>query len=376
MGALSRNWLWVIGIAVLFAGIYYFSDIVTYILIAWVISMLGRPIFVFYLRYLRWGKLRIGPSAASLLTILTFFLLASGVVFMFVPTIVAQARHLASVDYHALGEKLKIPFANLDLRLHELGLLQPGESLGTRVQQSLQGWFRPALVGDFVGAFLATAGNAVVLISSVSFILFFFLKENRLFTDIIHAVVPNELEAKVQHAVRDSSDMLTRYFGGLVTQVLAFATVVTVVLLISGVPNALLIGAFGGIFNVIPYVGPILGAIFGLFITLSSHIEVEFALLGPMLLKVVIAFVVAQLLDNSFLGPLIFSNSVKAHPLEIFIVTIMAAKLGGVVGMVLGIPVYTVLRVIARVFFSEFKLVQRLTDHLEEEETKDPRAEL
>ncbi|HND88217.1 MAG TPA: AI-2E family transporter, partial [Saprospiraceae bacterium] len=130
--------------------------------------------------------------------------------------------------------------------------------------------------------------------------------------------------------------------------------------------NALLIGAFGGIFNVIPYVGPIMGLVFGGFITISSNLDLEMTLLLPMLVKVAAAFMGTQFVDNNFLGPLIFSKSVQAHPLEIFIVTLIAAKVGGVLGMILGIPVYTVLRVIARVFFSRFKVVQRLTEHLEE----------
>ncbi len=144
---------------------------------------------------------------------------------------------------------------------------------------------------------------------------------------------------------------------------------VTLILWALGIDNALLIGAFGGIFNVVPYVGPILGMIFGAFITVSSHLDVEFAMLLPMLLKVLAAFMITQMIDNNFLGPMILSKSVQAHPLEIFIVTLIAAKLGGVVGMVIGIPVYTVLRVVARIFFGEFKLVQRLTVHLSEEET-------
>lgn len=363
---INRNLLWLLGAAVLAALAYYFSDIVTYILLAWVLSMLGHPVKVFFLKYLRWRRFRIGPTGAALLTILTFFLVILGILLLFVPTIVEQARNLATIDYVALGEKLRGPFANLDAQMHKIGVLQPNESLATRTQEILSAWFKPTLLGDFVGSFVATAGNVVATIFSVTFIWFFFLKENRLFLGILHALVPNEQEPKVRHALTESSHMLTRYFSGLVTQIGAFSFIVSILLWIMGVPNALLIGAFGGILNVVPYVGPILGIVFGCFITTSSHLDLDFALLMPMLLKVVGAFLVTQAIDGTLLGPLIFSNSVKAHPLEIFIVTLVAAKLGGVLGMVLGIPVYTVLRVIARVFFSEFKVVQRLTEHLDE----------
>jgi len=68
-----------------------------------------------------------------------------------------------------------------------------------------------------------------------------------------------------------------------------------------------------------------------------------------------------QLLDNFVLQPTIYGKSVKAHPLEIFIVVLIGAKLGGILGMVLAIPMYTILRVLGKVFFSEFKIVQRIT---------------
>ncbi len=369
MSALNRNLLWLLGAALLVAVGYYFSDIVTYILIAWVLSMLGRPIMVFLQRRVHVGRYHLGPTGASIITILTFYAILAGILMAFVPTIVGQARNLSTVDYEALGEKLKGPFFHLDQQLHQIGVFSPGESLANKTQEFLSTWFKPTLVGDFLGTFLSTAGNVLVTFASVTFILFFFLKENDLFLHILHAFVPNELEPKVRHAVQKSSEMLVRYFGGLVTQVFVFSVVVTILLLIFGVNNALLIGAFGGLFNIIPYVGPILGIAFGAFITISSNLDMEFALLLPMLLKMATAYMATQFVDNNFVGPMIFSKSLKAHPLEIFIVTLVAAKLGGILGMVVGIPVYTVLRVIAGTFFSEFKLVQRLTEGLDKDNT-------
>ncbi|MBL7825033.1 MAG: AI-2E family transporter [Saprospiraceae bacterium] len=367
MNFLNRNFLYLLGTIALGAVFYYFSDIVTYILIAWVLSMLGRPMVVFFQKRVKIGKWRVGSGIAAILTILVFYIAIAGLIMLFVPTIVSQARNLASVDYQALGERLKVPFAQLDQQLHQIGMLDQNSSLATKIQDILSNWFRPTLVGDFLGSFIGVAGNILVTFVSVTFILFFFLKENTLFIDIVHALVPNEQEKKVKIAIQDSSEVLTNYLRGLLIQILAFAALTTIALWIMGIPNALLIGAFGGIFNVVPYVGPILGMVFGVFITLSSHLDLEFALLAPLLIKVAVTFFSVQMIDNNLVGPMIMSKSVQAHPLEIFIVTLAAAKIGGVVGMVIGIPVYTVLRVIAREFFSNFKLVQRLTEHLDDE---------
>ncbi|MBU6342538.1 MAG: AI-2E family transporter, partial [Bacteroidetes bacterium] len=319
-------------------------------------------------RRLRIGRFRISSSMAALLTICSFYAVLIGILMIFLPTIVAQARNLASVDYQALGQKLQGPFSNLDIQLHKMGMLAPGESLSHRVETILSEYFKPTLLGEFLGGFLGAAGAFLLTLSIVTFIMFFFLKESNLFLKIVHALVPNEVEPKVRLAIQESSEMLTRYFGGLAVQLTAFALLVSALLWILGVENALLIGAFAGIFNVIPYIGPIFGMIFGAFITISSHLDLDFSLIIPMLIKVVLIIYAVHFLDTSILGPLIFSKSVQAHPLEIFIVTLMAANLGGVAGMVVGIPVYTILRVIGRNFFSRFKVVQRLTEHLEESE--------
>jgi predicted PurR-regulated permease PerM len=364
---ISRNFLYLLGTLVLGVAIWYFSDIVTYLLLAWVLSLLGQPLMLFFLKRFRVGRFRVGPTGAALLTMLVFFLIIAGLLLLFVPTIVGQARNLAQIDYVALGEKFRDPFTYIDQQAHQLGLLKANESLATKTQETLINWFKPALVGDFVGSFISVAGNIVVAVSAISFILFFFLKDRKLFADIIHAFVPTQQEPKVLHAMQESSEALTDYFKGLILQIGAFSLMVTVLLLIMGVPNALLIGVFGGLLNVVPYVGPIIGCVLGCFITISSGLHLEFDQLGPMVLKVVAAFAMTQAVDNLFLSTIIFSKSVNAHPLEIFMVTLMAAKIGGVAGMVLGIPVYTVLRVVAKTFFSEFKVVQRLTDHLDDE---------
>lgn len=367
MSSLNRNLLYLFGALVLGALVWYFSSIVVYILIAWVLSMLGKPLMVFFLRRLRIKRFRIGTTGAALLTILSFFLIVIGLAMLFVPTLVHQARNLATVDYKAVAERWRGPFAYLDQQLHQLGVLGSQESLAERTQAVLLDTFKPAILGDFVGAFFSTAGNVVAAVFSITFILFFFLRENKLFLGILHAFVPDAYEPKVRHAVEESSEALTRYFRGLLAQIAVFTIMISVILWIMGVKNALLIGAFGGLLNVIPYVGPLLGAAFGIFISVSSHLDYDTAAMLTLMGKVAGAFVIVQMIDNNFTGPMIFSKSVQAHPLEIFIVTLMAAQLGGVVGMIVGIPVYTVLRVVARTFFSEFKFVQRLTDHLEEE---------
>ncbi|KXK39096.1 MAG: permease [Bacteroidetes bacterium OLB9] len=143
------------------------------------------------------------------------------------------------------------------------------------------------------------------------------------------------------------------------------AVILSVGLTFFGVKNALLIAFFAAIINVIPYIGPVIGMVFGVLLTISSNTDLAFySGIMPIIFNVLIMFGIVHLIDNLVLQPNIFSKSVKAHPLEIFIIVMMGAKIGGIMGMVLAIPFYTAFRVIGKVFLSEFKVIHTLTRNL------------
>ena len=356
-----------IGISLLLMAIvfYYFSDIVAYVLIAWVLSMVGQPLMRSYQK-LKVGKYKAGPTIAAVLTLITFFVFSALLIAMFIPLIVEQARNLSSVNYNEVAKALEVPLNQLNKWLLDKNLILPGQSPSTQIHETLQKWFAPSQIGNIFGSIVGVFSNFIITIFSVVFITFFFLKEQGLFVRIISALVPTEYEGNVVHAIKEISRLLTRYFGGILLQVTIITLFVSLCLSLLGIKNALLIGFFAAMINVIPYIGPLIGASFGVFITISSNLGLDFYLeMLPLLLKVVATFGAMQMLDNFFVQPFIFSNSVLAHPLEIFIIVLVGAKLGGISGMVLAIPAYTVLRVIAKAFFKEVKLVQRLTDGLD-----------
>jgi predicted PurR-regulated permease PerM len=159
--------------------------------------------------------------------------------------------------------------------------------------------------------------------------------------------------------------MLVRYFEGILAQISILTLFLWLLLTVVGVPNALLIAFFGAVVNVIPYIGPFIGMAFGLIVTICSSLDFDFYVQTvPLLVKVIVIFFSMQALDNLLLQPFIFSKSVKAHPVEIFVVIVVGSKMAGMVGMVVAIPFYTALRVIASIFLSEFKIVQQLTAQL------------
>lgn len=233
------------------------------------------------------------------------------------------------------------------------------------MRKNLITYLNPENIQKLFGNALTKFGDIFIGVFSVFFISFFFLREQGLFVNIIKSLVPTRYETHTQQAVDETSKLLIRYFVGILVQVTLITLIVSLSLVMLGVPNALLIGFFAGMMNVIPYIGPIIAAGIGMIITLSSNMDLSFYNeMIPLLTKVGVVFLLTRLIDDIILQPNIFSKSVKAHPLEIFIVVLVGAKVGGVLGMVLAIPFYTAFRVIGKVFLSEFKVIQKLTRNM------------
>jgi predicted PurR-regulated permease PerM len=331
------------------------------------LSMVGQPLMRFFQRRLKIGRFRAGSTTAAILTLIVYFLVAIVLVGLFVPLILEQARNLSTVNYTQIASTLEVPLNQLNSWLTEIGLVEAGHSITEQITASLQEWLQPSKISNFFRSFIGAAGNVLFTMVSVVFITFFFLKEQGLFVNFLVAVAPPGYDQSVRNAIESISRLLTRYFGGVLLEITLITIFVSVCLALLGVKNALLIGFFAGLINVIPYLGPILGAGFGIMVTISANVGMAFYPdLFTLLVQVAIVFAVMQMLDNLIFQPIIFSNSVLAHPLEIFIVVLMGAQVGGIMGMVLAIPGYTVFRVIGREFLSEFKIIQKLTGRMNE----------
>ena len=236
-------------------------------------------------------------------------------------------------------------------------------------------------------------GSAFIAVFSILFMTFFFLKDSKLFYRIIIALTPDSQIDKIKNIMESSSKLLTSYFSGLLVQVSIVTTMVTTGLIIIGADYALLLGFIAGILNLIPFIGPLIGTFIGLVIIATTHSTEATGILEQLgsgtlnagatsgataalygeasgilskLGSALIVYLITQLFDNFITQPFLFSKKVKAHPLEIFIVISMAGMLAGVLGMILAVPGYTLLRIIANEFLSGHKVVDALTESIEE----------
>jgi len=231
-------------------------------------------------------------------------------------------------------------------------------------------------VTSLIGSVASVAANIGVGLFSVVFISFFFIKDDHLFCKIIRALVPDRIESSVENTVDDITHLLSRYFLGLVVEVIGVILVDFLGLWLVarvGAHYAIGIAFIAGVLNVIPYVGPLIGELIGVLLCVVLKYGAGVGLDVPILVFAFIVLAVmltAQLIDNFVYQPLIYSTSIKSTPLEIFIVLLVAGRLGGTAGLLVGIPAYTVVRVVAARFFYNHKAVRRLIPDIEKENTR------
>jgi predicted PurR-regulated permease PerM len=352
----------VVGIPILIVGaiIYYFNELVSYLLLAWVISMVGRPINDFLLDKAKLSKIKIGNSISAFLTLAIFGFMIYLLIILFLPVLIEQAHFLSKVDYQTLAKSLETPLQQFNNLLKSWGIEGLSDS-SAQLRLLFQRYFLPDKLGDLFEQIIPMAGHMLFGIFSVIFMSFFFLKEHGLFVDFLENFVPQRFESKVRNTVDESSRLLIRYFSGILIQITLVSVLTYIGMLILGINNALIIGVLAGLFNVIPYLGPLISASVAVFITLSSYIGLDFyAEMWPLLLNILIAFAIVKIIDDFIIQPFVFSNRIMAHPLEIFIIIMIGARISGVSGMILALPTYTVFRVFAKVFLSEFEIIQRI----------------
>jgi predicted PurR-regulated permease PerM len=200
---------------------------------------------------------------------------------------------------------------------------------------------------------------------SVLFISFFFLKDSNLLQNGLLLFVPEGKESNMVNSIHKINNLLSRYFVGLLLQLFILFVIYATTLALVGIENAIVIAFLCALFNVIPYIGPIIGGVLMIILTMTTNLGADFT--SVILAKsgyVLIGLIVGQLVDNFFSQPFIFSNSVKSHPLEIFLIIIMAGLLFGIVGMIVAVPGYTAIKVILKEFLSENKFVKSITKNL------------
>ncbi len=362
----NNRYKWVAASAgILLVGflVWYFHTIVFYILGAAAVSLIGKPLVRMIERVSIAGRTipRWASAAVVLITLLTVFI----TVFSFlIPIIVEKLSYLSSIESYEMLAAIKVASADFE---HTLNSIFPviDISIEELFREHVAPIFKSGVVTDIVEGLAGFVSEIFMATFSISFIAYFFLKDDKLFDSAITTLFPKRYERNIQHAIKSSVNLLGRYFIGICLESFIKFIVVTLALYLLGIDitTAVIIGSVTAVLNVIPYIGPLIGVLASYAIAMLSP-SLAAASIGELIFEITVVLAIFQLIDNIILQPYIYSSSVKAHPLEIFIVILMAGYAGGVLGMLLAIPFYTVLRVFAKEFFANLRVVKKLTENL------------
>ena len=365
---LAKSILAAAGIAIIAALCWYFRSVLAYILVAVVISLIAKPLMNLLQKISIKGRKAPDWLLAAFSLVAVMGVLAS-VITMTVPIVSGIIKDISMLNIENSVRGIAVPLAEFNDFLRT-SFPQLGENFRIEVTvfNEIQKMFDVSVFSSVIGSAASFLTSLGIALFSVIFIGFFFIKDDGLFTKIVCALVPDKHEETTEKAISDIGHLLSRYFIGILLEIAGVALVNFLGLLLVarlGFNAAIGIAALTGIFNVIPYVGPLLGGalgtVLGLLLKYTSAspigLDVNFWVFTAILVAI---FCFTQLIDNFVYQPLIYSTSIKSTPLEIFIVLLIVGHIGGPLAMIIAIPCYTVVRVIAFRFFGHIKAIRRL----------------
>ncbi|MDR3287190.1 MAG: AI-2E family transporter [Prevotellaceae bacterium] len=366
MNKLARYIIIIAAIAIVLFVAWYFSNIIIYILIAAVLSIIGRPLVVFFDK-LKFGKYSCPHWCSATLSLITIFFAMFIFLYTFIPLVSSQLHELSAVNINELAPQISKPLQGLEQQINNLIPSADQFSFNQFLVTNLASFFNFSNISNIFGSVANMLINFVIAIFCIFFITFFFLKEDNLLVNGVTILFPKKYEENIARVLKSINTLLIRYFVGMLIEITCVIIFLAVGFSLFGglkFSTAMVIALSAGILNVIPYVGPIAGGILSIVVALAT--DANFIATGDMSIvaPIIIIFVIIQLIDNILLQPLIYSNSVKSHPLENFIVLLVAGNIAGILGMLIAIPTYTVIRVFAKEFLYNFRLVQKLTENI------------
>lgn len=347
---------------------WYFRNVIIYILLAVVVSLISQPIMTL-LQKVRIKGRKAPDWLLAIFTICLVILLFLMVVTLIIPVVSGIVKGISLSSIENTARQISVPLAEFNDFLKST-FPKLGEDF--RIEVALLNEMKTILD---VSAFSSVIGSAASMVSSIGiglfsivFISFFFIKDSSLFSKMVAALVPDRHEETAVKAISDIGYLLSRYFTGVLIEMTGVALINFLGLMFIarlGFNAAIGIAFLTGILNIIPYVGPLaggaLGTVLALIIKYSSSVPIGLDVSFIWFTLILIAiFSFTQLIDNILYQPVIYSTSIKSTPLEIFIVLLIAGHIGGTLGMLIAIPSYTVVRVVAFRFFRHIKAIRRL----------------
>jgi len=290
-----------------------------------------------------WRGKRVARTLSVVLVYILMIGLLVGVVVIFIPIIRDQGSSFVEEVPGWIESVQRVITHDLPRWLEKVS-----PEISTAIQTNVENLFDQIV--DSVSAGLEA--TAKTLFNTVGFVIglvivpfwgFYILNDQRRFSRSFYDLMPEKARGDVHAVVEIMDRLLSAYVRGQLVLCLSVAVGTTIGLLILGIEPAVLLGSIAGILDIIPYLGPYLGALIPLIIAMAS---------GDWLLVfwVAVVFFVVQQAENLLLLPKIQGDAVKFHPAVVMVIVVVGAEVAGVWGMLLGVPAAAIFRDVFRYF--------------------------
>jgi len=295
--------------------------------------------------------------------IIILYLLIAGIItlvlFMVIPIIRTQLSGLID-NFPRYSELIQERF--MDLTGTEFfGQVQ--DSIGTNLSEitsKITAWgssfLNNALTG--VGSFVGALTEIVLAVVTTPFILFYLLRDGKKLPDYILKFVPTSLQPQTRMVMSEMNSQVSSYIRGQIIVSCCIGLLLYIGYLIIGLEYSLVLAIAAACTAVVPYLGPA--------IAITPALIVAMVTSPFMLLKMIIVWTAVQLIEGKFISPQIMGKTLKIHPITIIFVIIFAGKMFGILGIILAVPGYAVLKVVFTHLFEWFRFRSGLYKQIEE----------
>ena len=339
---------------IIFSLILYFffliRPILIYLSISLIITIILNPLILFLKT-----RLKFNNSLAAITSMSGLILIIGLLIKSFIPLLVEQARNLSLLN----STELQTSVNKIIEKYSDLYFTNDSNFINSIINSKLFSQLDLSYITELLNNIIAGLGSFSIGIFTIIFITFFFLRDSEIIIYKIKLLIPKGIKSNVNDSISQINALLSRYFLALIIQITILFILYLILLSIVGINNVLIIAFLCALLNLIPYVGPLISGFLLTILTLTNYIDIDFgAIILSKVIYVVIGFVIVQAIDNFLIQPILFSKSVKSHPLEIFLVILIFGYIFGVTGLILAVPCYTVIKVILRTVYSKNLVVK------------------
>lgn len=297
----------------------------------------------------RYKKFKIPRTLAIVIVFVLFITLIVWGISSFLPNLIDQvSQMLGNLPYIVKRLQKTVPQLLEHSWLKKIDFAPFIKNINSEIGKYAEGFLAGTAL--HIGNLISTVTNATVVVITVPIILFYMLKDGYKLIPTVAQVVPHRNRKNVVDLFNTMSDTLSSYISGQVIECLFVGTFTVIGYMIIQQPYGLLLGVIAGICNIIPYVGPYFGIFPSLLVAIAQS--------PGQVVSVIIVVLIVQQVDGNFIYPNVIGKSLQIHPLTIIILLLVAGKISGILGMILAVPAYAIVKVLINFIHHIWKLDQ------------------